>query len=124
MDKNIRDTIKQLNELLETDYKLKEFRNVESMLQKNKVINEKISEIKKLQKKSVFLETIKKGTSQKNVDNKVISLFRELEEIPLYYQYKNKKEQLDIELFNIIDYLTLKINEELILSKEEVRKNE
>lgn len=124
MDKNIRDTIKQLKELLETEYKLKEFRNVESMLQKNKVINEKISEIKKLQKKSVFLETIKKGTSQKNVDNKVISLFRELEEIPLYYQYKNKKEQLDIELFNIIDYLTLKINEELILSKEEVRKNE
>lgn len=124
MDNNIRDTIKQLNELLETEYKLKEFHNVESMLQKNKVINEKISEIKKLQKKSVFLETIKKGSSQKNVDNKVIALFRELEEIPLYYQYKNKKEQLDIELFNIIDYLTMKINEELILSKEEVRKNE
>lgn len=95
-DKEIIDKTKELVKTIKDDSLYKEYMELRLELKANKNINDKIEEVKRYQRKYV------KGNYQdKEYLDKINSLVKELETIPLYYIYRQKEEELNNNLLLI-----------------------
>ena len=95
-DKEIIDKTKELVKTIKDDSLYKEYMELRLELKANKNINNKIEEVKRYQRKFV------KGNYQdKEYLDKINSLVKELETIPLYYIYRQKEEELNNNLLLI-----------------------
>lgn len=119
MDSKFDKEFLKLKCIIEDNFNLKEFKEMEKMLSKNKQVEELITQIKILQKKIIFLETINKTSTIAELENKILEIKSKLENIPIYNQYKEKKHFLNKELININDYINEQLNKQIGLDIEE-----
>ncbi|MBF0713439.1 YlbF family regulator, partial [Gemella sp. GH3] len=102
---DINNELDKLNIILSQEFNLTEFKNIEQKLEKNKNVIEKIDRIKNLQKRSVFFEATKKYNLVVSLEKEIEEIYKELEKIPIYLQYIQRKEFLEKELINISEYM-------------------
>ena len=89
-DKEIIEKTKELVKTIKEDSLYKEYMELRHELKSNKEINNKIEEVKSLQRKYVM------GNYQdKELLDNINTLTKELESIPLYYIYSQKEEELN-----------------------------
>ena len=100
-DKEIIEKTKELVKTIKEDSLYKEYMELRHELKDNKEINDKIEEVKRLQRKYVM------GNYQdKEVLDNINTLTKELESIPLYYIYSQKEEALNNNLLLIKEGLS------------------
>ena len=100
-DKEIIEKTKELVKTIKEDNLYKEYRKLRHELKSNKKINNKIEEVKRLQRKYVM------GNYQdKELLDNINTLIKELESIPLYYIYSQKEEELNNDLLLIKEGLS------------------
>lgn len=100
-DKEIIEKTKELVKTIKEDNLYKEYMELRHELKSNKEINNKIEEVKRLQRKYV------KGNYQdKEILDNINTLTKELEAIPLYYIYSQKEEELNNNLLLIKEGLS------------------
>lgn len=93
---NIESKIDELFDELEDSKLYKDYVKVKEKLENNSEIMDLINEIKRYQK-------IEANNKDKSVDEKIKSLYDELNHYPLYQSYLIIKEELEDELFMIKD---------------------
>lgn len=111
--------LSELNNILSREFDLKTFKSIEQKLEKNKIVIERIRKIKELQKKIVFFESTEKYDLVTSLDEEIKEIYSELEKIPIYIQYIQRKEFLEKELINISNYMEEKINKKIEQDKED-----
>ena len=100
-DKEIIEKTKELVKTIKEDSLYKEYMVLRHELKSNKEINNKIEEVKSLQRKYVM------GNYQdKELLDNINTLIKELESIPLYYIYSQKEEALNNNLLLIKEGLS------------------
>ena len=100
-DKEIIEKTKELVKTIKEDNLYKEYMELRHELKSNKKINNKIEEVKRLQRKYV------KGNYQdKELLDNINTLTKELDSIPLYYIYSQKEEDLNNNLLLIKEGLS------------------
>ncbi len=105
-DNEIIEKTKELVKTIKEDSLYKEYMELRHELKSNKEINDKIEEVKRLQRKYV------KGNYQdKEVLDNINTLTKELESVPLYYIYNQKEEELNNNLLLIKEGLSKTFNE-------------
>ena len=105
-DKEIIEKTKELVKTIKEDNLYKEYMELRHELKSNKEINDKIEEVKRLQRKYV------KGDYQdKEILDNINTLTKELESIPLYYIYSQKEEELNNNLLLIKEGLSKTFSE-------------
>lgn len=123
MDKNLKNNIDELNELLYDELQIKKFNEIIKKLSSNTFVVDRIKKLKELQKRSVFFEAINKEKFIKENEHDILKVKEELLKIPIYEQYVEQQSHIDIEIYNIIGYLNDKILEQLEKDKKEVTIN-
>ena len=100
-DKEIIEKTKELVKTIKEDSLYKEYMELRHELKSNKKINNKIEEVKRLQRKYVM------GNYQdKELLDNINTLTKELESITLYYIYSQKEEELNNNLLLIKEGLS------------------
>lgn len=123
MDKNLKNNIDELNELLYDELQIKKFNEIIKKLSSNTFVVDRIKKLKELQKRSVFFEAINKEKFIKENEHDILKVKEELLKIPIYEQYVEQQSYIDTEIYNIIGYLNDKILEQLEKDKKEVTIN-
>ena len=123
MDKNLKNNIDELNELLYDELQIKKFNEIIKKLSSNTFVVDRIKKLKELQKRSVFFEAINKEKFIKENEHDILKVKEELLKIPIYEQYVEQQSHIDTEIYNIIGYLNDKILEQLEKDKKEVTIN-
>ena len=100
-DKEIIEKTKELVKTIKEDNLYKEYRKLRHELKSNKKINNKIEEVKRLQRKYVM-----GNYHDKELLDNINTLIKELESIPLYYIYSQKEEALNNNLLLIKEGLS------------------
>lgn len=105
--------IEELFNTIEESKEYKEYKKIESILDKDKSIKKLIEQIKNLQQESVRLE-YEKNDYYKVIDKEIEKKAKELNDKPVYQEYLNKMNELnDILSMSsriIEDYIDDKIN--------------
>ncbi len=123
MDKNLKNNIDDLNELIYDELQIKKFNEIIKKLSLNTFVVDRIKKLKELQKRSVFFEAINKEKFIKENEQDILKVKEELLKIPIYEQYVEQQSYIDTEIYNIIGYLNDKILEQLEKDKKEVTIN-
>lgn len=105
--------IEELFDTIESSSEYQDYKKIETILKKDKSINELINEIKSLQKESVRLE-YNHDNSYKEIDKKIELKVQELNNKPVYQEYLNKMNEINNILAMsskmIEDYVEEKVN--------------
>jgi len=106
------DLARMIAETEEVDF----FKRAEAQLNENKKVHTLISDIKGLQKQAVNLQHYGKPEALKKVEDKIASIEKELDEIPVVQEFKQS--QLDVnELLQIIaSTISNTVTDEIIIS--------
>lgn len=92
---------KDILKTIENDPKVKRYKELEKYINENKLINEKLNELKDLQKELVHAKSLEKGKKYNDVLTKYNLLLKELEEIPLLLEYLDLQADINFYLQNI-----------------------
>lgn len=104
-NEEIENKAKELVQAIKDDDKYKEYINLRKKLKDNKDIMSKMQEVKRLQK-----EYVKGAYLDKEIETKLNSLLKELEQNSLYQEYLAKEKEINKILNNINEGLNIIFN--------------
>ncbi len=104
-NEEIENKAKELVQAIKDDDKYKEYINLREKLKDNKDIMSKMQEVKRLQK-----EYVKGAYLDKEIETKLNSLLKELEQNSLYQEYLAKEKEINKILNNINEGLNIIFN--------------
>lgn len=109
----------ELAKILENTTAVNFYKQAEEKIHKNNQVTELIANIKRLQKEAVNLKHLGKGNSLKVVEDELLTLERQLDEIPIVQQFK----QSQIEVNELLQTIVTTINDKLAKNITEQLKN-
>ncbi|WAA10797.1 RicAFT regulatory complex protein RicA family protein [Fervidibacillus albus] len=100
---------RMIAETEEVDY----FKKVEAKIHANRKVQEKIAEIKGLQKQAVNLQNYGKTKALQRVEAKIDELQREIDEIPIVQDFKDSQYEVNELLQLVTKKIAEKVTEEI-----------
>lgn len=105
---------KELAKMISETEEVQFFKKAEAKIQANQKVQEKIADIKRLQKQAVNLQNYGKVNALKQVEAKIEELEREIDEIPIVQEFKDSQFEVNELLQLVSKTIANKVTDEIL----------